>query len=90
MAVINTQQLDCMGHPIYIFQVGPDAGPLVLLLHGKMFQEATWQENGTLAKLVYNGYRAVALGMLSFNNSPAANIEPAEVLKTAIKLPRIE
>ena len=84
MTVISTQQLDCMGHPIHTLQGGPDAGPLVLLLHGKMFQAATWQETGTLAKLADTGYRAVAMDMPGFGNSPAADIEPTEVLKTAI------
>jgi hypothetical protein len=34
MTVISTQQLDCQGHPVHTLQAGPDAGPLVLLLHG--------------------------------------------------------
>jgi abhydrolase domain-containing protein 14 len=84
MTVISTQQLDCMGHPIHTLQGGPDAGLLVLLLHGRMFQAATWQEIGTLAKLAETGYRAVAMDMPGFGNSPTADIEPTEVLKTAI------
>jgi abhydrolase domain-containing protein 14 len=84
MTVIRTQQLICMGHPIHTLQSGPDAGPLVLLLHGKMFKAATWQETGTLTKLAEAGYRAIALDMPGFGNSPAADIEPAEVLKAAI------
>ena len=84
MTDISTQQLDCNGHPIHTLQAGPDAGPLVLLLHGKMFQAATWQETGTLAKLADAGYRAVALDMPGFGNTQAADIKPAEVLKTAI------
>ena len=85
MTDISTQQLDCMGHPIHTLQAGPDAGPLVLLLHGKMFQAATWQKTGTLAKLAEASYRAVALDMPGFGNSPAADIKPAEILKAAIK-----
>jgi abhydrolase domain-containing protein 14 len=84
MTDISKQKLDCGGHPIHSLQAGPDAGPLVLLLHGKMFQAATWQETGTLAKLAEAGYRAVALDMPGFGNSPAADIKPAEVLNTAI------
>ncbi len=84
MTVISTQQLDCMGHPIHTLQGGPDAGLLVLLLHGKMFQAATWQEIGTLTKLAETGYRAVAMDMPGFGNSPTADIEPTEILKTAI------
>ncbi len=84
MTDISKQQLDCGGHPIHTLQSGPDAGHLILLLHGKMFQAATWQETGTLAKLADAGYRAVALDMPGFGNSPAADIKPAEVLKAVI------
>ncbi len=84
MTVISTQQFDCQGHPVHSLQAGPDAGPLVLLLHGMKFQAATWQETGTLAKLAEAGYRAVALDMPGFGKTPAADIKPAEVLKAAI------
>ena len=84
MTDISKLQLDCGGHHIHALQAGPDAGPLVLLLHGKMFQAATWQETCTLAKLADAGYRAVALDMPGFGNSPSADIKPAEVLKAAI------
>ena len=81
---VSSQQLNCMGHPIHTLQGGPDAGPMVLLLHGKMFKAATWQETGTLTKLVDANYRVTALDMPGFGNSPAADIEPADVLKAAI------
>ena len=48
MTVISSQQLNCMGHPIHTLQGGPDVGPLVLLLHGKMFKATTWQETEPL------------------------------------------
>jgi pimeloyl-ACP methyl ester carboxylesterase len=78
---IITQQFDYGGHPIHTLQAGPDSGPLILLLHGKMFQAATWQETGTLAKLAEAGYHVVALDLPGFGNSPFTNIEPSEVLK---------
>jgi len=81
---IITQQFDYGGHPIHTLQAGPDSGPLILLLHGKMFQAATWQETGTLAKLAEAGYHVVALDLPGFGNSPFTNIEPSEVLKTVI------
>ena len=84
MTDIKEQQLDCGGYPIHSLQAGPDSGHLVLLLHGKMFKAATWKETGTLAKLSEAGYRALALDMPGFGNTPAADIEPAEVLKAAI------
>ena len=84
MTVISTQQLDCVGHPVHTLQAGPDTGPLILLLHGKMFQAATWQETGTLVKLADAGYRVVALDLPGFGRSPAADIKPVEILKAAI------
>jgi abhydrolase domain-containing protein 14 len=84
MTVISSQQLNCMGHPIHTLQGGPDVGPLVLLLHGKMFKAATWQETGTLTKLADAGYRAVALDLPGFGKSPAGDIEPVEVIKAVI------
>ena len=81
---VSSQQLNCMGHPIHTLRGGPDAGPMVLLLHGKMFKAATWQETGTLTKLADADYRVTALDMPGFGNSPAADIEPADVLKAAI------
>jgi abhydrolase domain-containing protein 14 len=84
MTDIITQQIDCKGHPVHTLQAGPESGPLILLLHGKMFKAATWQETGTLAKLSEAGYRAVALDMPGFGQSPFADIESAEVIKTVI------
>lgn len=84
MTDIFTQEIDCKGHPVHTLQAGPESGPLILLLHGKMFKAATWQETGTLAKLSEAGYRAIALDMPGFGQSPFADIEPAEVLKIII------
>ncbi|MBW2467006.1 MAG: alpha/beta hydrolase [Deltaproteobacteria bacterium] len=84
MTVISEQQLDCGGHPVHTLQAGPDSGPMILLLHGMKFQAATWQETGTLASLAQAGYRAVALDLPGFGRSPAADIEPAAVLKEVI------
>ena len=84
MTVISSQQLNCMGHPIHTLQGGPDVGPLVLLLHGKMFKAATWQEIGTLTKLADAGYRVVALDLPGFGKSKAGDIEPVEVIKATI------
>ena len=84
MTVISSQQLNCMGHPIHTLQGGPDVGPLVLLLHGKMFKATTWQEIGTLTKLADAGYRVVALDLPGFGKSKAGDIEPVEVIRAAI------
>jgi len=84
MTDINIKQIDCGGHPVHTLQAGPDSGSLILLLHGKMFQAATWQETGTLIKLAEAGYQAIALDLPGYGRSPAADIGPAEVLKAVI------
>jgi abhydrolase domain-containing protein 14 len=84
MTVISSQQLNCLGHPIQTLQGGPEVGPLVLLLHGKMFKAATWQEIGTLTKLADAGYRVVAIDLPGFGKSPAGDIEPVDVIKAVI------
>lgn len=84
MTDIREQQIDCGGHPVHALGAGPDSGPLVLLLHGMKFQAATWQETGTLAALVQAGYGVLALDLPGFGRSPAATVEPAEVLRETI------
>jgi abhydrolase domain-containing protein 14 len=58
---------------------------MILLLHGMKFQAATWQETGTLATLAEAGYRAIAIDLPGFGRSPAADIEPAAVLKEVLR-----
>lgn len=84
MTVISEHHIECAGHPVHTLQAGPDSGPLILLLHGMKFQAATWQETGTLVTLAEAGYRAMALDLPGFGRTPAADIEPAAVLKEAI------
>lgn len=86
MTLINAQQLNCGGHPVHTLQAGPDSGPLILLLHGMKFQAATWRETGTLATLAEAGYHALALDLPGFGRSPAAPVEPAEVLGEVLRL----
>ena len=84
MTVINTLQIDCGGHSVHALQAGPDSGPLIILLHGKMFQAATWRETGTLAEIAAAGYQALALDLPGYGLSPLAAIEPAAVLKAVL------
>ncbi|XP_009955260.1 PREDICTED: alpha/beta hydrolase domain-containing protein 14A-like, partial [Leptosomus discolor] len=52
--------------------------PDVLFLHGQAFTSKTWEALGTLALLAGEGYRAVAIDLPGYGDSP-----PAETVATA-------
>ncbi|KAM6059118.1 protein ABHD14A [Theristicus caerulescens] len=52
--------------------------PDVLFLHGQAFTSKTWEALGTLALLAGEGYRAVAIDLPGYGDSP-----PAEMVVTA-------
>ncbi|XP_009985752.1 PREDICTED: alpha/beta hydrolase domain-containing protein 14A [Tauraco erythrolophus] len=60
----------------------PDGGkrgqPDVLFLHGQAFTSKTWEDLGTLALLAGEGYRAVAIDLPGYGDSP-----PVETVATA-------
>ncbi|XP_075015212.1 protein ABHD14A-like isoform X1 [Calonectris borealis] len=73
--------------PIFYREVSarPQAGgtaspgrPDVLFLHGQAFTSKTWEALGTLALLAGEGYRAVAIDLPGYGDSP-----PAETVATA-------
>lgn len=65
---------------IHALAAGPADGRPVLLLHGAAFRAQTWRDTGTLALLARAGYRAIAIDLPGFGQSPRSPIPPAEFL----------
>lgn len=79
---VETLQIEVDGAPVHCLAAGPAAGSPVLLLHGASFRAQTWQELGTLELLGREGYRAIAVDLPGFGETPgpARAVEPLKWL----------
>uniref|UniRef100_A0A8C0ECL5 Abhydrolase domain containing 14A n=1 Tax=Bubo bubo TaxID=30461 RepID=A0A8C0ECL5_BUBBB len=69
--------LDVCGHGIFPEPLPaclPHCRPDVLFLHGQAFTSRTWEALGTLALLAGEGYRAVAIDLPGYGDSPSAEM----------------
>ncbi len=80
MTQIVKNKEKCGASEIHYLETGEPGEKVVLLLHGKKFNAQTWKELGTLDLLAKSGFKAIALDMPGFGESPPCDIEPNSVL----------
>lgn len=72
---------------VHVVQRGLPAAnaPLtVLFLHGASYTSRTWADRGVLDRVVDAGFRAVAVDLPGFGDSPATDRDPAAVLAALV------
>ena len=69
-ATSRSEHVEVAGARIHHLEEGE--GPVVLLLHGQRFRAETWRELGTLSRLARAGFRALALDLPGYGESPEA------------------
>ena len=69
---VRSQDAEVGNMKLHWLEAGPSEGMPVLLLHGARFHSGTWEQVGTLDRLAKEGFRAVAIDLPGFGESPAA------------------
>lgn len=69
---------------IHTLSAGEKGGQEILFLHGKAFQAKTWKDLGTLELLAKKGCSAVALDLPGWGQSPEADFNAEQVVKSVI------
>ncbi len=78
------------GERVHCLASGPQNGGVVVLLHGAKFRAETWRKVGTLAELAEHGYRALAIDLPGFGESPRSQVAPNQWLVKLLEALEVE
>ncbi len=90
MSLLQAKHATVGGCELHFLEGGKAGAPAVILLHGRSFSAATWQELGTLQILIDMGLHVLAPDMPGFGASPACQTDIDSVLSDFFRTQGLE
>jgi abhydrolase domain-containing protein 14 len=77
---LESHEIEVAGSPVHYLAYGPADGVPVVLLHGGRFTSEDWRRSRTLVVLAEAGYRAMAVDLPGYGESPMGQLGPDDML----------